>query len=51
MNEINPLAPNGPYLEHELWLHKILSKIRKKKYLIIDSKYLENFLYKKKKKI
>ena len=47
----NPLAPNGPYLDHELWLHKILSKIKKKKNLIIDSKYSENFLYKNKKKL
>ena len=29
---LNPLAPNGPYLDHELWLHKILSKIIKKKF-------------------
>ena len=48
---LNPLAPNGPYLDHELWLHKILSKIIKKKNLIIDSKYSENFFYKNKKKI
>ena len=41
----NPLRPDGPYLDYRLWLKKILSKIKKYKNLIIDSKLSKNFKF------